>query len=318
MKTLSVVIPFYNEGENVDRIYHELVDAHGRLFATYRLQVVFMDNHSDDGSFARAVRIAHGDPRVKVIRLSRNFGYQANILTGLLACTGDAAVQLDADGEDDPALIPKMLALWESGNQVVYGIRRHRCESRLLTWQRKVFYRILRLGSGIDVPLDAGDFRLIDRSVIAVLRDCREANLYLRGLVAYAGFSQVGFEYDRRPRLSGSSRFTYLGYWRLALDGITSFTDLPLQFAAWLGTFLSAGSLFALLFYLVYHFTVGTRAPGFTTIILTIFFLAGVQFLFMGILGTYIGRIFVEVKRRPVSVIECTVPEEQSGGTCRP
>ncbi len=313
MKTLSVVIPFYNEGENVNRIYDELVDAHGRLFSSYALEIVFTDNHSGDDSFERAVQIAHADGRVKVIRLSRNFGYQASILTGLLACTGDAVVQLDADGEDDPVLIATMLEMWEAGTQVAYGIRRRRCEPWLLTFQRKIFYRLLRFGSGLDVPPDAGDFRLMDRRIIDTLRRCRESSLYLRGLVAYAGYAQAGFEYDRRPRFRGTSRFTYRGYWKMAWDGITSFSDLPLRLAAYFGALLSGGSFIALFFYLAYHFLVGTKTPGFTTIILTIFFLAGVQFLFMGILGMYVGRIYMEVKQRPLSVIETTVPD----GDCR-
>lgn len=310
MKTLSIVIPFYNEGENVDRIYTELIAIHGRELRDYALEVLLMDNHSDDDSFARAERIAQHDARVTVIRLSRNFGYQANILHGFLAARGDAVVQLDADGEDDPALIPQMVRVWESGNEVVYGVRRRRHESWLLTFQRKVFYRLLRLGSGVDLPLDAGDFRLLDRRVVEALRGFPESHLYLRGIVSYAGFRQTGFPYDRRPRFSGTSKFSYRGNWRLAWDAVTSFTDLPLRFAAWLGAILAGMSFFALLFYLAYHFTVGTRLHGFTTIVLVLFFMAGSQFMFLGLLGMYLGRIFIEVKRRPTAIVERIVSKE--------
>jgi dolichol-phosphate mannosyltransferase len=315
MKTISVVIPFFNEGHNVDRIYQELVAMHQRDLPGYALQVVLMDNHSADDSFERARAIAARDARVTVIRLSRNFGYQANILTGLFAATGDAVVQLDADGEDDPTLIPRMVELWEAGNRVVYGVRRRRAESWVLSLQRKAFYRLLNMATDLALPVDAGDFRLLDRQVVEALRACPESHLYVRGLVSFAGFQQAGFEYDRRPRYSGDSRFSYLGYWRLAWDAITSFSDLPLRLATWCGVLLAGGSLIAMMFYLCYHFVFGTRAPGFTTIVLVLFFLAGAQFLFLGLLGTYIGRIFIEVKRRPRSIVETIIsspPEDSS------
>lgn len=317
MKTISVVIPFFNEGVNVDRIYHEVVAMHQRDLSGYALQVVLMDNHSRDDSFERARAIAARDPRVTVIRLSRNFGYQANILTGLLAAEGDAVVQLDADGEDDPALIPLMVESWEAGNRVVYGVRRRRAESWLMSLQRKAFYRLLNMATDLQMPVDAGDFRLLDRRVVEALRKCPESHLYVRGLVSFAGFQQAGFEYDRRPRYGGDSRFSYLGYWRLAWDAITSFSDLPLRLATWCGALLAGGSLLAMLFYLCYHFVCGTRAPGFTTIVLALFFLAGAQFLFLGLLGTYVGRIFIEVKRRPRSVVEAVVAANASGSPRR-
>lgn len=307
MKTISVVIPFFNESANIDRIYHELVETHRLCMSGYALQVVLMDNHSRDDSFERARAIAMRDSRVTVIRLSRNFGYQANILAGLLAAEGDAVVQLDADGEDDPALIPLMVESWEAGNRVVYGVRRRRAESWLMSLQRKAFYRLLNSATDLELPVDAGDFRLLDRQVVETLRRCPESHLYVRGLVSFAGFQQKGFVYDRRPRYSGDSRFSYLGYWRLAWDAITSFSDLPLRLATWCGVLLAGGSLLAMLFYLCYHFVCGTRAPGFTTIVLVLFFLAGAQFLFLGLLGTYVGRIFIEVKRRPRSVVETVV-----------
>jgi len=310
MNTISVVIPFFNEGHNVDRIYQELVAVHQRDLPGYALQVVLMDNHSGDDSFERARTIAARDTRVTVIRLSRNFGYQANILTGLFAANGDAVVQLDADGEDDPALIPRMVELWEAGNRVVYGVRRRRAESWVLSMQRKAFYRLLNMATDLELPVDAGDFRLLDRQVVEALRACPESHLYVRGLVSFAGFQQAGFEYNRRPRYSGDSRFSYLGYWRLAWDAITSFSDLPLRLATWSGVLLAGGSLIAMMFYLCYHFVFGTRAPGFTTIVLVLFFLAGAQFLFLGLLGTYIGRIFIEVKRRPRSIIETTISSD--------
>ncbi|MBI3860854.1 MAG: glycosyltransferase family 2 protein [Planctomycetia bacterium] len=307
MAHISVIIPFYNEGENIERIYRELADVRASL-PDHRFEILLMDNHSTDDSFDRAVKLAGQDSDVKVLRLSRNFGYQANILTGYLNSHGDVAIQLDADGEDDPRLIPEMLERWRAGYKVVYGVRRKRVESRFLQFQRKLFYRVLNVISAIPIPLDAGDFRLLDRQVIECLRQFREANPYLRGLIAYAGFSQTGIVYDRRPRYRGVSKFSWFQYWRLAWDATTSFSHEPLNVATYLGIALSLVSFTGALGYLIFHFAHGTRAPGFTTLIFSIFFLAGIQLICIGVIGVYVGRIFEEVKSRPKSFVETAYP----------
>jgi glycosyltransferase involved in cell wall biosynthesis len=310
MKKLSVVIPFFNEEENLRKIYGELKAVRETSLANYEFEILLMDNHSTDRSFQIASEIAGQDSSCKVLRLSRNFGYQANILTGLLKCTGDAAVQLDADGEDDPALIPSFVEKWENGYQVVYGVRLHRVESALASFQRKVFYRILNSLSTVPIPVDAGDFRLIDRQVLEVLKHFREANPYLRGLIAYAGFNQIGVSYKRRKRYSGKSKFLWWDYFSLAWIGITSFSSKPLQFTTWLGFLLSVFSFLAALFYLSLFVLGRVKVAGFTTTILLQLFLTGVQLLSIGLIGKYIAAIFDEVKSRPRSIVETVAGQD--------
>lgn len=306
-KTLSIIVPFYNEEPNILKIYGEIKDIFQKKLSHYDREILFMDNHSDDTSFAIASQLSQKDPTIKVIRLSRNFGYQASILTGFSLCTGDAAIQLDADGEDDPALIPTLVDHWEKGYNVVYGIRRARKENFILHFQRKLFYRILKAFSSIPIPVDAGDFRLLDRKVLHSLNKFKEVNPYIRGLIAYTGFNQTGVAYDRRPRYDGKSKFGYLDYWSMALDGLTAFSRKPLAIVSWLGFALAFASFLGALFYIWFHFIVGTRLPGFTTLILVHLFLAGIQLLCFGMMGAYIARIFDEVKRRPLSIIEAVV-----------
>lgn len=306
-KTVSVILPVFNEAQNLQKIYAELCEVIARE-NSYDWEILFMDNHSTDSSFAEMSAFSERDPRVRAIRLSRNFGYQTNIMTGYTKSKGDAVVQLDADGEDDPRLISQFLRSWEKGFKVVYGIRRSRKEPFFLTLQRKLFYRLIRFLSNIPIPADAGDFRLLDRCVVEHLKTFGEANAYLRGLVSYIGFDQIGIPYDRRTRYSGKSKFSHWEYFKLSVDGITSFSRKPLMLCTWAGFALSALSFFGVLFYLWFHFFVGTKLPGFTTLILVQFFLAGVQLLSVGFMGTYIGRIFDEVKKRPQGIIETMVP----------
>lgn len=308
-KTVSVIIPFFNEGSNVVRIYEELAEAWKSIANRYTLEVLFMDNSSEDESPRLVDEIVARDPRVRRIRLSRNFGHQANILSGLVSSTGDATVQIDADGEDDPRLILRFIELWEQGHQVVYGVRKKREEGPIVKFQRIIFYRLLRWLSSTPVPVDAGDFRLLDRKVVHCLSFFKEANPYLRGLIAYSGFRQIGVPYDRRKRYLGESKFTYFQYVQLALDGITSFSRKPLALATWVGILLSMTSFLAAGFYFIKYLVVGAALPGFTTLVLVQLFLAGVQLFCIGIMGAYIGRIFDDVKQRPRAIVDTEKPE---------
>ncbi|MCB1069211.1 MAG: glycosyltransferase family 2 protein [Kiritimatiellae bacterium] len=305
MKTVSVIIPTYNEGENADRIYHQLVDLFDTGLTTYRLEIVFSDNASQDDTYDRITRLAEADPRVKGIRLSRNFGFQQNILSGLMNASGNCVIQLDADGEDPPELIREFLTQWEAGYDVVYGIRTERHESFLLTFQRKVFYRLLFKMASIDMPVDAGDFRLLDRRIVDLLiQRFKEHNPYLRGLVSYIGFRQKGIPYQRNARMIGSSKFSYLSYFGLAWDAITSFSRMPLKIVSALGVIMAGFAFAGMLFYLVLYLFVGVDIQGFTTIVLLLLLLFGIQLLSLGIFGEYISRIFDEVKGRPRIIID--------------
>jgi dolichol-phosphate mannosyltransferase len=304
MKTISVIIPVYNEGENVDAICSQVMDVHARVLGRYALEIVFTDNASSDDTFARIERLAGANPHVKGIQLSRNFGYQASILTGYLNASGDAVVQMDSDGEDPPEMIPEFVALWEQGFQVVYGVRISRQESAPMQWQRMLFYRILKRISSVDLPRGAGDFRLLDRVVVDTLVSrFNERNPYLRGLVSFIGFRQTGVPYHRGRREKGPSKFGYFDYMRLAWDAITSFSRVPLKFVSYLGCGMSVVAGLGAVFYLVLFAAGRVPIQGFTTIILALLLLSGIQLLSLGILGEYLSRIFDEVKARPRSIV---------------
>jgi dolichol-phosphate mannosyltransferase len=250
------------------------------------------------------MRLSASDVRVKGLRLSRNFGYQANILTGYLNASGAAVVQMDSDGEDPPAVIVEFVRQWEEGYDVVYGIRLTRQESPFLQWQRRLFYSMLNRITSLRLPPGAGDFRLLDRVVITTLCErFGERDPYLRGLVSFIGFRQIGVPYHRGKRMRGPSKFSYFDYMRLAWDAITSFSQVPLKLIAMAGFCLSGISMLASVFYLGLYITGNIAVKGFTTLILILLFVSGVQLLCLGILGEYIARIFEEVKMRPRSIV---------------
>ena len=305
-KTISILIPFYNEKENLPQILKELNIVVSKLSGKYNFEVMLLDNHSSDGSHEICLKLLknNNENKIRLIRQSRNFGYQANILAGYINCLGDCAIQLDADGEDDPSLIPDFIEKWEEGHQVVYGVRLARKESLILTLQRKIFYRILHSLSELEIPVDAGDFRLVDRRVIDVLKGLKEANPYIRGLLSYIGFNQIGIPYKRRNRYAGISKFSWFDYMKLSWDAITSFSKKPLTFIALIGLTVSILSVLSIASYLALYLSNQIPVKGFTTLILFISFFSGVQLLSLGVVAIYIGRIFDEVKKRPVGIVE--------------
>ncbi len=304
MKTITVVIPVYNEGENVDFIYHDVIDVFERDLPNYNLEIIFSDNCSTDDTYTRIMLLNASDTRVRGIRLSRNFGYQANILTGFFNASGDAIVQMDSDGEDPAAMIAQFVHQWEAGYDVVYGVRASRQESIIIQWQRRLFYTTLNRITALRLPPAAGDFRLLDCKVVSILcAKFGEHDPYLRGLVSYIGFRQIGLPYHRGKRLRGPSKFSYFDYMRLAWDAITSFSQVPLKSIAIAGIFLSGLSVLASLFYFGLYISGNVPVKGFTTLILILLFVSGVQMLSLGIVGEYLARIFNEVKSRPRSII---------------
>ncbi len=304
MKTITVIVPVFNEGENVDIIYSGIVEVFERDLSQYRLEIVFSDNGSGDDTYARIMRLSEVDERVKGIRLSRNFGYQANILTGYLNASGDAVIQMDSDGEDPPSVIVEFVRQWEAGYNVVYGVRISRQESAFIQWQRRLFYSMLNRITSLRLPPGAGDFRLLDREVVTILCErFGERDPYIRGLVTFIGFRQIGVHYHRGKRMRGPSKFSYFDYVHLAWDAITSFSQVPLKLIAVVGFCLSGLSVLASLYYLGLYITGNVPVKGFTTLILILLFVSGVQLLCLGILGEYIARIFNEVKARPRSIV---------------
>jgi len=302
-KKISICIPVFNEEQNVTLA----VDAVERLFATtlsaYALEIIITDNASTDQTWDKIQQLAATNPHIKGYRFSRNFGYQNSIFAGLSMSTGDAVIELDADLEDPPEVIPRFVEQWEQGFEVVYGVRSKRYSS----WSQRlffsIFYKILNKLSDLHIPKNSGDFRLLDRKVVSVLLQLSERNLYLRGLVSYIGFRQKAVIYDRHPRASGRSKFSLLQYTILALDALTAFTKTPLRIIGTLGVLLFILSMILAANYIIGKIFFNSAVPGFTTLVVLMLFFHSITFIFLGIHGEYLSRVFDDAKNRPRVII---------------
>lgn len=305
---LSVVVPCFNEQEVIEMTHRRLVEELGES-PDIDLEVIYVDDGSTDGTERLLLAIADADPRVQVVSLTRNFGHQPAVSAGLELATGAAVVVIDADLQDPPEVIHRMLVKWRSGFDVVYGVRKRRKEGLLKRTLYAAFYRLFRRMADIDVPLDSGDFALMDRRVVDVVVGLEEKNRFIRGLRSWAGFRQTGCEYDRAPRAAGTPKYDFFGLVKLAFDGIFSFSTLPLTMIFVMGVLTATGSAIAAVVYLIARlqgvalFGASGEAPGFTTIILAVLFFSGVQLISIGILGEYLGRIYHEAKSRPSYLI---------------
>jgi len=299
-KLISVVVPVYCEEAVIEQTYDELTRVL-RALPAHRYELIFVDDGSSDGTGTILRRLAGADPCARVVFFSRNFGHQAAITAGI---RGDAVVTIDADLQDPPSLIPRMVALWEAGNQVVFARREER-EGE--TWFKRataaLFYRLLNRLAGINIPQNTGDFRLIDRRVADELNRMREHNRFLRGLVSWVGFRQVAIEYARNPRRAGETKYPLRKMIRFAWDGIISFSDKPLRAALNLG-FLAIAVSFGVLAYGLYQHWTGHTVRGWTSTMVTILFLGGVQLFTLGVIGEYLSRMHDEIKGRPLYVVD--------------
>ena len=304
-KMLSIIIPVYNEEENVKIAYNAVTSVMEGIHDRYDYELLFTDNHSTDNTFNILSDLCQKDTQVKCLRFSRNFGYQKSIFTGYLYAKGDAAIQIDCDLQDPPELIPQFLKKWEDGFQVVYGIRKSRQEGWLINCVRKIFYRLINLVSEDPLPKDAGDFRLIDKKVIDVLRNSEDSNPYLRGIIATMGFQQIGIPYDRNSRTKGKSKFMIKDLIGLALDGILNHSIIPLRIATFIGFFVSMIAVVLSLIYFTGKLLYGPFwDAGFATTTILILISIGLNGFFLGIIGEYIGRIFKQVKYSSLTIIE--------------
>lgn len=300
---ISIIIPVFNEEDNVDRTYAELKKEIAGL-PRYRFEFVITDNRSTDATFERLEAIAARDPSVRLVRFSRNFGFQNSVLTGYRLARGAAAIQIDADLQDPPSMIGPFLAKWEERHDVVVGIRRLRQEPALLTQGRRMFYRVLQRLDGPHLIPDAGDFRLIDRSVIERLRRIYEPHMYLRGLISSLARNQIGIPFDRAERIHNQSKFRLGSLVRLAMDGIFAHSSLPLRVSFYVGLAIAVAAALLSFFYIVVHLLFpGTTPPGFTTTQILILFGIGLNSIFLGVLGIYVGRIYDQVRSRPQTII---------------
>lgn len=316
-RKLSIIVPVLNEVENIVPLYERTCAVLVGIEDQYDWEFVFTDNCSSDGTFDVLARLAEGDRRVRVIRFSRNFGFQNSILAGLLQCRGDAAIQLDCDLQDPPEMIVDFLRLWEAGYKVVYGVRRTRVESSVMRGVRRVFYRLIDFLSEDHLPHEAGDFRLIDRTVINLCGQFAGRRPYLRGTIAQLGFRQIGIEYDRAARQHGESKFSISQYLSLAVDGITSHSIVPLRVASVFGLVLFFASAIGCVIYLLKYTLSDTSnwPAGFISLALLMLISLAANAIFLGILGEYVARIFVHVKPRPTVIIEKSLNDPIPSGT---
>lgn len=311
---LSVVVPVCNEEECLP-LLHERLSA--VLDSLGDHEVIFVDDGSTDASVAVIIALRDRDPSVKLIRLSRNFGHQAALSAGIDHACGEAVVLMDADLQDPPELLGQLVARWRQGFHVVYAVRSLRHEGRAKRAAYFVFYRIFRWLSAVEVPLDAGDFCLMDRKVAEALSGLRERHRFLRGLRSWTGYRQVGVPYDRPPRQAGTPAYSFTRLVRLALDGLLSFSSLPLRFASYLGFLTAAGGVVYVLVALFTKVFVGHVPAGWTSIIAIILVLGGAQILLTGVVGEYLARVYDETKDRPLYIIDrsygITTPTKDHG-----
>ena len=309
---LSVVLPVYNEAENIPVLYDRLISVLERENLDF--EILFVDDGSTDESVQKINALELADERIRVISLARNFGHQVAITAGLDCARGQAVAVMDADLQDPPEVLPQFLAKWREGHDVVYAIREHRKEGWLKRISYTAFYRLLRYIAHIEIPLDAGDFCIMDRRVVELLKSMPERNRFVRGIRSWVGLKQVGLSFERHARHAGKSKYTVGRLMLLALDGLISFSYVPLRLISALGFSVSLLSLVLAVFFFVKKLVYGLSPPGYASLIVSIFFLAGIQLVTLGVIGEYVGRIFEEAKRRPMYVLRRT-PEVRSCGS---
>ena len=305
MKKVSLVIPMYYEEEVAEECYNRVTKVLSSL-QDYTYEIIFINDGSQDKTLEILEEIAKKDSNVKIVSFARNFGHQCAVTAGLQEVTGDAIIIIDADLQDPPELIPDMLKLWENGNEVIYGKRKTRDgESKFKLLTAKMFYKTLNALSDVDIPKDTGDFRLVDKKVVDVINSLPEHNKFLRGLFSWVGFKQTPFEYERKERFAGKTKYPLKKMLKLASDGIISFSTKPLKIVGGLGILSMLLSLLILLYAIlsfVFHWH--NLTAGWTSLMVTMTFLSGIILISLWMIGEYIARIYDEVKQRPQYIID--------------
>ncbi|WP_299556120.1 glycosyltransferase family 2 protein [Seonamhaeicola sp.] len=305
IKDISVIIPIYNESNIILELYERLVKVLTELALSY--EIIFVNDGSSDDSMQQILALSRKDKDVLYIDFNRNFGHQIAVSAGMEQCLGRCAVIIDGDLQDPPELIPKLYSEYKKGYDVVYAQRNKRLgETFLKKITAKMFYRILERITNFTIPFDAGDFRLIDKKVVVALNEMTEPNKFLRGQIAWLGFSHTSVKFDRDSRKQGVSGYSYGKMFRLALDAITGFSDRPLLFVSRLGLIISLLSFFIILFAVFSYFALDRTVSGWTSLIISSAFIGGIQLLSIGIIGEYIARIDKSVKKRPLYMVKDT------------
>jgi glycosyltransferase involved in cell wall biosynthesis len=303
MSTISLVVPVFNEIAAIPRFLPAL-NTVLRHMEGYRFEFVFVNDGSTDGTLDILVEASKRDPRVIVVDLSRNFGKEAALTAGLLEAGGDAVIPMDVDLQDPPEVIPRLVAEWEKGYEVVLARRSDRSSDSFLKRKSAAwFYRVHNLVSEPRIPEDVGDFRLLDRKAVDALRALPERRRFMKGLFSWLGFRTTCIEYTRKPRSAGISKFSGWKLWNFALEGITSFSTMPLRVWTYLGLLVAALAFGYLAFIVSETLLTGVDVPGYASLLATILFLGGVQLIGIGVLGEYVGRIYIESKQRPVYLV---------------
>ena len=299
---LSIVVPIYNESLNLDGFFARLIpvlDGTGEEF-----EVICIDDGSKDDSVAKLKLVNQADPRVKLLAFSRNFGKEAALSAGLANAAGHAVIPIDADLQHPPEMIPDMVAKWREGYDVVYAVRRERTGQSLLSrLQARAFYWLFEKLSEVKMPREVGDFRLLDRKVVDAINAMPERTRFMKGIFAWVGFRQVGIPYTQEERVHGESSFNLVRLLRFAFDGLVAFSDMPLRMWTVIGAVVSGFAFLYIVVRLVRTLVYGIDVPGYESIIVTILFLGGVQLITLGIIGHYLGRVFNEVKGRPLYIV---------------
>lgn len=303
LKTISYVLPVYNESAGIVEFYKHLAEA-VKETKNYKYEFVFVNDGSRDDSLDKLTALHKKDKRVKIVSFSRNFGHQLALTAGIDHATGDALIIMDTDLQDPPAVSLKLIKQWEKGYDVVYAKRKSRIDGFFKKMAIHVYYRIQTRLANIDIPLDTGDFRLIDKRVADHLRSLNEKHPYIRGLVSWLGFKQTAVEYNRHGRFAGETNYPFKKLVKLALDGLTGFSTVPLQLITRLGFTASFVSLAGIVYVMITRiFFAEFTLPGWAVTMIAILFMGGVQLITLGVIGTYIGRIYSEVQNRPRYIV---------------
>jgi len=307
---ISVVIPAFNEAASIKATISELVPL---LQPHCGLEILLIDDGSTDDTALKAVELTQEFSCLKYIRLSRNFGKEAALTAGLNRASGDAVMMLDADGQHPPQILLTFIRLWQEGHEVVYGVQEQRHENSLTRLAKKIYYRLMQRFAAIDIPSNAGDFRLLDRKVVNSLNLLKESNRYMKGLYAWVGYRSIAVPYVARARHFGNSRFSFFKLITLGLAGLTGFSVLPLRLVSFLGLVISVIAFGLGLEILIEHLIEHHPVPGWPTLAVGMMFFAGIELLALGIIGEYVGNIFEEVKRRPNYLIAEEVGQDVQG-----
>ncbi|MFJ4107272.1 glycosyltransferase family 2 protein [Oerskovia enterophila] len=317
-RLISYVLPVYNEGESIEAFYQALVEATDRVAEKYDFEFIFVDDGSRDNSLTALEALHALDRRVQVVEFSRNFGHQMAVTAGIDLARGDAVVIMDTDLQDPPSTSLRLIERWEAGVDVAYAQRVSRKDSPLKRWTAHAYYRLLSHLSTIEIPRDTGDFRLVSREVADELRKYREANRFVRGMVANVGFRQEAVPFARDARYAGKTGYSLSKMMRLAFDGILGFSTKPLQIISRLGVLISLVSILVLVYVVaVKLFAPESAIPGWAFLAVGVFFLGGVQISMLGVLGGYIGRIYIESQDRPLYIVRSILPKRPETASAR-